>query len=184
MSGTFEHLEAERLAMDLVEAVYLNTQCFPKQEQYGLTNQRRAAVSVPSNIADGKGRSSDRELIQFLNQARGSIYELHTQLKIACRLHYLAPDTAHNLGITSSPSRWRTEWTDSGLPESPTRPRAQHTHSDSESREPKPEPGLTPATADCGSSRRNHSRSCSARTRPCPPPALFSRAIAPHLPYP
>src|SRR5215472_3356972 len=126
--------------MDLVEAVYLNTQCFPKQEQYGLTNQRR--------------------------------------------LHYLAPDTAHNLGITSSPSRWRTEWTDSGLPESPTRPRARHTHSDSESREPKPEPGLTPATADCGSSRRNHSRSCSARTRLCPPPALFSRAIAPLLPYP
>lgn len=96
MSGTFEDLEAWRLVMHLVEAVYVSTQNFPRQEQYGLTNQlRRAAVSVPSNIAEGKGRSSDRELLQFLNHARGSIYELQTQ--IACRLHYLTPEAARNL---------------------------------------------------------------------------------------
>ena len=55
MSGAYEDLAAWRLAMQLVEAVYKHTQGFPKQEQYGLTNQlRRVAVSVPSNIAEGK----------------------------------------------------------------------------------------------------------------------------------
>jgi len=84
--------------MELVEAVYRHTQGFPKQEQYGLTNQlRRAAVSVPSNIAEGKGRSSDRELVQFLNHARGSLYELQTQVRIARRLQYLDTDAARAL---------------------------------------------------------------------------------------
>lgn len=52
---------------------------------------RRAAVSIPSNIAEGKGRSSDRELVQFLNHARGSLYELQTQIKLAAGLSYIAP---------------------------------------------------------------------------------------------
>ena len=70
MSGTYEDLEVWRLAMDLVTVVYERTHDFPKSEMYGLANQmRRAAVSVPSNIAEGKGRSSDRELVQFLNHA-------------------------------------------------------------------------------------------------------------------
>ena len=102
MSGTYEDLEVWRQAMDLVESVYMHTNMhtrdFPKQEQYSLTNQlRRAAVSVPSNIAEGKGRSSDRELIQFLNHARGSLYEVQTQIKIANRLHYLDVDVAQIL---------------------------------------------------------------------------------------
>ena len=98
MSGTYEDLEVWCLAMNLVESVYRCTQSFPKQEQYGLTNQiRRAAVSVPSNIAEGKGRSSDRELVQFLNHARGSLYEVQTQLRIASRLRYLQPDSASEL---------------------------------------------------------------------------------------
>ena len=98
MGGTYEDLEAWRLAMDLVESVYRHTHKFPKHEVYGLTNQlRRAAVSVPSNIAEGKGRFSDRELSQFLHHARGSLYELQTQVKIACRLQYLDPEAACEL---------------------------------------------------------------------------------------
>jgi four helix bundle protein len=98
MSGTYEDLEVWREAMDLVESVYTHTRDFPKQEQYCLTNQlRRAAVSVPSNIAEGKGRSSDKELIQFLNHARGSLYEVQTQLKIADRLHYLDANVTQTL---------------------------------------------------------------------------------------
>jgi four helix bundle protein len=98
MSGTYEDLETWQLAMELVEAVYRHTEEFPIREKYGLTNQlRRAAVSIPSNIAEGKGRSSDRELVQFLNHARGSLYEVQTQLKIARRLHYLPVGTADKL---------------------------------------------------------------------------------------
>jgi four helix bundle protein len=58
---------------------------------------RRAAVSIPSNIAEGKGRASDKELLQFLNHARGSLYEVQTQIAIANRLHYLNADAAHAL---------------------------------------------------------------------------------------
>jgi four helix bundle protein len=57
----------------------------------------RAAISIPSNIAEGKGRSSDREFIKFLNYARGSVYELQTQIKIALRLNYLSVSTANVL---------------------------------------------------------------------------------------
>ena len=95
MSGTQEELEAWRFAMDLVESVCRCTQEFAKQEWYGLTNQiRRAAVSVPSKIAEGKGLSSERELMQFLDHARGSLYEFQTQVKIARRLNYLNIDAA------------------------------------------------------------------------------------------
>ena len=98
MSGTYEDLKAWRLAMDLVSEVYRQTQAFPKAELYGLTNQlRRAAVSIPSNIAEGKGRSSDRELVQFLNHARGSLYEFQTQIKIASRLNHLHASAANAL---------------------------------------------------------------------------------------
>ena len=78
MSGTYE-ISWQR-AMDLVFAGYDATQPFPRHEIHGLTNQlRRAAVSIPSNIAEVKGGNSDRELLQFLNRARGSLYELQTQ---------------------------------------------------------------------------------------------------------
>ena len=98
MSGTYEDLEAWQMAMDLVFGVYEATQMFPRHEVYGLTSQiRRAAVSVPSNIAEGKGRNSDKELVQFLNRARGSLYELQTQLKIAQHLGYVDPYRAQRL---------------------------------------------------------------------------------------
>jgi four helix bundle protein len=73
--------------MDLVLSIYRCTSFFPKQEIYGLTSQmRRSAVSVPSNIAEGKGRYSRKELLQFLFHARGSLLELRTQITIAKEL--------------------------------------------------------------------------------------------------
>jgi len=74
----------------LVTNVYRCTKAFPKDELYGLTSQlRRAAVSVPSNIAEGQGRVSTGEFRQFLGHARGSLHEMQTQLVIAENLGYL-----------------------------------------------------------------------------------------------
>jgi four helix bundle protein len=82
-NGTYEDLKVWRLAMDLVLEIYRYTASFPKQEIYGLTSQmRRAAVSIPSNIAEGKGRYWRKELLQFLFHARGSLLELRTQITI------------------------------------------------------------------------------------------------------
>ena len=80
-------------AMDLVERVYLLTKKFPDEEKYGLISQiRRAAVSVPSNIAEGAGRNGTREFTQFLYIALGSLSELETQIDIASRLNYVQED--------------------------------------------------------------------------------------------
>ncbi len=76
--------------MGLAREVYLVTQAFPKQEMYGLTSQlRRAAVSVPSNIAEGQARFSHREFQHFLSTARGSLVEVETPLLLAKELSYL-----------------------------------------------------------------------------------------------
>jgi len=75
--------------MLLCKEVYLLTQNFPKEEIYGLTSQmRRSVISIPSNIAEGRGRNSDKEFIRFLQIALGSIYELQTQLELAFELGY------------------------------------------------------------------------------------------------
>lgn len=90
----FKELIAWQKAMDLVEAVYRVSRDFPDDERFGLTIQiRRAAVSVPSNIAEGQARPTRGEFRQFLGHARGSLAEVETQLLIAQRLKYLSGDT-------------------------------------------------------------------------------------------
>lgn len=79
-------------AVDFVVEIYKATSAFPIEEVYGLVSQlRRAAVSVPSNIAEGQGRLTEGEFRHFLGQARGSLWELNTQLEIARRLGYVSP---------------------------------------------------------------------------------------------
>jgi four helix bundle protein len=90
MSESYRNLIAWRKAKTLALNVYRCTRRFPKDEVYGLSSQmRRAAVSVPSNIAEGKGRYSNKEFVQFLYYARGSLLELETQLSIARDLNYI-----------------------------------------------------------------------------------------------
>ena len=84
--------------MDLVNAIYDATDLFPKREVYSLTDQiRRAAVSVPSNIAEGQAHYSNREFLHFLRHSRGSLAELETQLLIAQRRHYLSQEESEKL---------------------------------------------------------------------------------------
>ena len=91
MALHYKDLIAWRKAMDLVNAVYDATDAFPKRETYSLTDQiRRAAVSVPSNIAEGQAHYSNREFLHFLRHSRGSLAELETQLLIAQGRHYLS----------------------------------------------------------------------------------------------
>jgi len=86
-------LEAWKRSRELVLSIYTLTQNFPKEEMFGLTSQmRRAAVSVPSNIAEGAARAGQKEFAQFLNVARGSLSELETQLLISSDLGYIKPD--------------------------------------------------------------------------------------------
>ena len=80
-------------AMDLVEEAYILTKLLPRDELYGLTNQiRRAAVSIPSNIAEGNSRHTTQDYVRFLSIARGSKSEVETQLEICVRLNYLSKD--------------------------------------------------------------------------------------------
>ena len=88
MRRAHKDLRVWQSAIALVEDVYRLTSTFPRDEQFGLTSQmRRAAVSVPSNIAEGSARQSTKELLHFLSMAAGSLAELDTQLEIALRLN-------------------------------------------------------------------------------------------------
>ena len=90
MGRSYKDLVAWQKAMDLVTGTYRATRAFPKDELFGLTSQaRRAAVSIPSNIAEGQGRLSAKEFRYFLGSARGSLMELETQLQVAENLGYL-----------------------------------------------------------------------------------------------
>jgi four helix bundle protein len=95
---SYRDLIAWQKSMVLVREIYRCTQTFPRTEDYGLTSQlRRAAVSVPSNIAEGQGRLSSGEFKQFLGHARGSLLEVETQVLIAHELGYLAEDKTEGL---------------------------------------------------------------------------------------
>jgi len=87
---THKDLDIWKMSMDLVERVYRITQAFPKGELFGLIAQiRRAAVSVPSNIAEGAARNSKKEYLQYLYISLGSLSEIETQVLISQRLGYL-----------------------------------------------------------------------------------------------
>ena len=93
MARSYRELLVWQKAKALAVRVYSETACFPRSEFYGLTSQiRRAAVSVPSNIAEGQGRLTTGEFRHFLGQARGSLLELETQLEIACDLNYISAE--------------------------------------------------------------------------------------------
>jgi len=95
---TYRDLKAWQKAMELVTAIYASTQRFPKEETYGLTSQmRRAAVSIPSNIAEGQGRRLEGDFQHFLRNGRGSLLELETQILIAQNLQYLEEADAEML---------------------------------------------------------------------------------------
>ncbi|KAA9325426.1 four helix bundle protein [Adhaeribacter soli] len=80
----FKELKIWQEGMELAKSVYKVTANFPPNEKYGLTSQiNRASVSIPSNIAEGAGRNSDKEFLQYLNIALGSAFELETQLILA-----------------------------------------------------------------------------------------------------
>jgi four helix bundle protein len=89
MGKSFRDLDVWHLGVELAETVYRVTARFPKAELFCLTSQmRRAAVSIPSNIAEGRARNSSREFLHFLSISRGSLAELDTQLELAIRLDY------------------------------------------------------------------------------------------------
>ena len=95
---SFQDLEVWQRAVDLATQVYQVAKKFPASEQFGLTSQiQRAGISVASNIAEGWGRGTTREFIQFLRIAKGSLVELETHLIIAHRLGYLSEEALRSL---------------------------------------------------------------------------------------
>jgi four helix bundle protein len=96
--SSYRDLVVWQKSVDLVTDIYAATPTFPRHEVFGLTSQlRRSAVSVPSNVAEGQGRATRGEFIQFLSHARGSLFELETQLHIAGKLGYLPLESSQSL---------------------------------------------------------------------------------------
>jgi four helix bundle protein len=94
---SYRELIVRQKAMALARQTYALSSSLPKNEAYGLLSQiRRAAVSVPSNIAEGHGRLTDLQFRHFLGNARGSLYELQTQMELASDLGYLEPARVHD----------------------------------------------------------------------------------------
>ena len=89
-SSDFRELKVWQKAVDLAIDVYNLTRQLPKEEKFALSDQmRRAAISVPSNIAEGHGRDSSKDFVRFLSMSRGSLRELSTQLEISYRLQFI-----------------------------------------------------------------------------------------------
>jgi four helix bundle protein len=98
MAQSYRELKVWQEGMDLVVRIYALTADFPAAERYGLVQQmRRAAVSVPSNIAEGYGRRTPRQRYHFLENALGSIFELETQVELSTRLAFLTEPHATEL---------------------------------------------------------------------------------------
>ncbi len=90
----FRNLKVCQLSVDFVTAIYQLTTLFPNDEEFGLSSQiKRSAVSIPSNIAEGSGRGSNKEFARFLSISLASSYELETQLIVANRLNFLTEST-------------------------------------------------------------------------------------------
>ncbi|MFZ0961463.1 MAG: four helix bundle protein [Terriglobia bacterium] len=102
MINNFKELDVWKRSVAFTTELYKLTSRFPETERFGLCSQiRRAAISVPANIAEGWGRGPTREYIQFLTIARGSLMELETHLIVGCNLIYLTHD---ELGLVSKES--------------------------------------------------------------------------------
>ena len=98
----YKKLKIWQAGKELVKAVYAKIRTFPQEERYALCDQlRRAAVSVPSNIAEGYGRDTHKDFAHFISLATGSLYEVATQLDIAVDLSYMKPDPALDEQIVS-----------------------------------------------------------------------------------
>lgn len=98
MGQSYRELKVWKRSVQLVKAIYLATTKFPADELYGLRSQmRRAAVSVPSNIAEGQARFSQKEFLRFLRTARGSLSELETQVILSFELGHFVEDVSESL---------------------------------------------------------------------------------------
>ena len=99
-TSNYKELQVWQKAMNLVVEIYNLTKLLPKEETYAISDQiRRAAVSIPSNIAEGQSRNSAKEVIQFLSIARGSLAELETQLLICVKVNLLTNENINNAQI-------------------------------------------------------------------------------------
>lgn len=96
----FKQLQVWQLAMEVAKKVYMAIADFPQEERYGLAQQlRRSAVSVPSNIAEGAGRGSEKEFAHFLSISLGSCYEVETQLMLAHQLNLLSIQRLNEIDV-------------------------------------------------------------------------------------
>jgi four helix bundle protein len=101
MPASYRDLKVWQDAMSLTVRIYAATAHFPNEERYGIVQQmRRAAVSIPSNIAEGYGRQTSRQRYSFLENAMGSLFELETQTELSSRLGFLNDSEAHDLSDT------------------------------------------------------------------------------------
>ena len=99
---SYRDLSVWQLAMQLTESVYTITRSFPQSELYALANQlQRAAVSIPSNIAEGHARNTTRDYLRFVSIAMGSLAEVETQIELAARLNYLGIEQRDALFATT-----------------------------------------------------------------------------------
>jgi four helix bundle protein len=100
---SYQDLILWQKAMDLAELIYKSTSGFTKEEIYGITSQmRRSAISIPSNIAEGRSRNTKGEFLQFLGISKGSLSELETQVLLSVRLNYLTVEQSEKILSLSS----------------------------------------------------------------------------------